>query len=64
MTNFDADKAPFDTESAKTSIIEGLKGDQNAIKDFIASQLQIHYYYYDMNHKLVSEIKITPKDIQ
>ncbi len=64
MTNFDADKAPFDTESAKTSIIEALKGDQNAIKDFITSQLQIHYYYYDMNHKLVSEIKITPKDLQ
>ena len=54
----------FETESAKASIIKELKADQETVKDFLTSQLQIHYYYYDMNHKLISEIKITPKDIQ
>ena len=49
---------------AKASIIKELKADQETVKDFLTSQLQIHYYYYDMNHKLISEIKITPKDIQ
>ena len=64
LLDFDSDNNSFETESAKASIIKELKADQETVKDFLTSQLQIHYYYYDMNHKLISEIKITPKDIQ
>lgn len=64
LLDFNSDNNSFETESAKASIIKELKADQEAVKDLLASQLQIHYFYYDMNHKLISEIKITPKDIQ
>ena len=64
LLDFDSDNNSFETESAKASIIKELKADQEAVKDLLTSQLQIHYYYYDMNHRLISEIKITPKDIQ
>lgn len=64
LLDFNSDNNSFETESAKASIIKELKADQEAVKDLLTSQLQIHYFYYDMNHKLISEIKITPKDIQ
>ena len=60
LFNFDSEEVEFDASAAKEAIVQNLRSNRQKMRFFIDNNITLHYYYYDKNKKVVTQIEIAP----
>ena len=60
LFNFDSEGVEFDASAAKEAIVQNLRSNRQKMRFFIDNNITLHYYYYDKNKKVVTQIEIAP----
>ena len=60
LFNFDSEGVEFDVSAAKEAIVQNLRSNRQKMRFFIDNNITLHYYYYDKNKKVVTQIEIAP----